>query len=282
MTAVPSTSHLGLPAASLQLDLGRAEAPDLLVGDLEGLEHRLLVDLLGARLDHRDGLVGARDDEVELGLLALLQGRVDDELVPDQADADRAHRALEGQLREHQRGRGPVDAEDVERVHLVDREHRRDHLGLVAVALGPERPDRPVGHARRQGRAVARPRLALDETAGDLPGGVHPLLHVHREGEEVRPRARLLRAHRRHQHHRVARSDDDGPVRLLGELARLELDRHIADLDGHRLYCHFTSLVCPAPRRSASMCPRRPAPALCLVVPRSRAGRATCAGPVAA
>ena len=228
--------------------------------------------------------VGARDDEVELRLLGLLQGRVDDELVADEADAHGADRALEGQLRQHQRGRGPVDAEDVERVHVIDREHRRDHLGLVAVPLGPQRPDRPVGHARRQGRAVARPRLALDEAAGDLARGVHALLDVHGQGEEVRPRARLLRAHRRHQHHRVARTDDDRAVRLLCQLARLELDRHVADVDGHLLYCHFTSLVCPAVLRPGRLvCRRHPAPALDLSSSSLvRSGRATCAGRAAA
>ena len=75
-------------------------------------------------------------------------------------------------------------------VHLVDGHHRRDDLGLVAVPLRPQRPDRPVGHACGQRRPVARARLALDEAAGDLARGVHALLHIHGEGEEVRPRTR--------------------------------------------------------------------------------------------
>ena len=176
-------------------------------------------------------------------------------------------RALEGQLREHQRGRGPVDAEDVERVHLIDREHRRDHLGLVAVALGPERPDRPVGHARRQGRAVARPRLALDEAAGDLARRrtSAPRTSTVRGKKSAPGRGSCAPTAVTSTTVSPERTTTDA-VRLLGKLARLELDRHVADLDGHLLYCHFTSLVCPAPRRSASMCPRRPAPALCLVL----------------
>ncbi len=94
-----------------------------------------------------------------------------------------------------------VEGQDVERVDLVHRQDRRDDLGLVAVALGPQRPDRPVGHARGQGRPVARARLALDEAAGDLARGVHPLLDVHGEREEVRARAGRLRADRGDQHH---------------------------------------------------------------------------------
>ena len=273
-TASGATSHLGLPATFCSSSWTAQRRPDLLVGDLERLEHRLLVDLLGAGLDHRDGLGGAGDDQVELRLLGLLQGRVDDELVAHQADAHGADRAGEGHLREHQRGGRAVEGEDVERVDLVHRQDRRDDLGLVAVALGPQRPDRPVGHARGQGRPVARARLALDEAAGDLARGVHPLLDVHRQREEVRARARRLRAHRRHQHHRVPRADDDRAVGLLGQLAGLERDRRIADLRGNDLYCHVTSLVCPAPLGrgasvpappwcrpsvSSSFCPSRPA-----------------------
>ncbi len=169
----------------------------------------------------------------------------------------------ERHLGEHQRRRGAVERQDVEGVDLIHGEDRRDDLGLVAVALGPQRPDRPVGHARGEGRAVARARLALDEAAGDLARGVHALLDVHREGEEVGPRPRRLRADGGDEDDRVPRADEHRAVGLLGQLAGLERDRRIADLRGNDLYCHVTSLVCPAPLgRSASL----PAPPWCRAV----------------
>jgi hypothetical protein len=36
------------------------------VGDVEGVEHLGLGHLVGARLDHEDGVLGAGDDEVEV------------------------------------------------------------------------------------------------------------------------------------------------------------------------------------------------------------------------
>ena len=119
------------------------------------------------------------------------QRRVDDELAVDAADPDRADRAEKRQRRDHQRGGRAVDAEDVVRDDQVGGEHGADHLHLVAEALRPERPDRAVDHARGQDRALGRSPLALEETAGDLPGGVHPLLDVDGEREEVRAFARL-------------------------------------------------------------------------------------------
>ena len=49
-----------------ELALERAELLDRRVGDVERVEDLGLGDLVGARLDHQDGLLGARDDQVEV------------------------------------------------------------------------------------------------------------------------------------------------------------------------------------------------------------------------
>ena len=89
--------------------------------------------------------------------------------------------------------------------------------------------------AVRIARSVGRPS-ALEEPAGDLPGGVHPLLDVDREREEVGALAPLRPALGRREDHRVAGADDDRAVGLLGELAGLERDLLVADrqADRHR------------------------------------------------
>src|SRR5262249_34112055 len=124
-----------------------------------------------------------------------------------------------------------VDREDVVRHDHVRREDRDDALHLVAVALRPQRPDRPVDHARRQDRLLTLAPLALEETAWDLPGRVHPLLDVDREREEVRPLASLGAALCGRKDQRVAGPHDDRTVRLLRQLACLERDLTAAD--GH-------------------------------------------------
>ena len=124
-----------------------------------------------------------------VGLVHLLVRRVDDELALDPADAHRADRPEERERRDRERGGGAVDREDVVRHDHVGRQHGADHLHLVLEALRPERPDRAVDHARRERRALGGAALALEEAARDLAGGVHPLLDVDREREEVRVRA---------------------------------------------------------------------------------------------
>src|SRR5581483_2065819 len=95
-----------------------------------------------------------------------------------------------------------------------------------------QRPDRTVDHARGQDRPLCRAPLALEEAARDLAGGVHPLLDVDGEREEVCALARLGASLGCGEHHRVASADDDGAVRLLREMAGFEADLLLSDLDG--------------------------------------------------
>ncbi len=214
-----------------QLELQRAEAADLAVRELERLDQDVLLDDLRARLDHRDRVGGAAHDQVERRLGHVGHRRVDDELVAEPADAHGADRAQEGQRRDDERGRGPVDREDVMRVHAVDRQHGRDDLDLVLESLGPERPDRPIDHARVQGRLLGGLALALEEPAGDLPGGVHLLFDVDGQREEVGAFPRLGAADRGRQHHRLAGSHDHGSIGLLGQSTGAEGDLLASDLD---------------------------------------------------
>ncbi len=214
-----------------QVLLRLTEPDDLAVGELERVEQHVLRDLLRARLDHRQSVLRSDDDQVERRVLERRQRRVDDELLVDPADAHCADRSEERHRRDHQRRRGAVDAEDVVRGDHVRREDGRNHLHLVLEALRPERPDRAVDHASGENRALARPTLALEEAAGDLARGVHALLDVDRQREEVRAFARLHPADGRREHHRLARADDDRAVCLLGELAALECDLGVADRD---------------------------------------------------
>ena len=65
------------------------------------LNHDSLGDLLCAGLDHDDGVLGAGDHEVELGLvLHLSEGGVDHELVLDASDAHGPDGAEERDLAE--------------------------------------------------------------------------------------------------------------------------------------------------------------------------------------
>ena len=171
----------------LQLDERQQRA----VPEQDRLGHDVLGEDLHARLDHHDRVARARDDEVELGVGELGVRRVEDELAVDVADAHGADRALERDLADRQRGGRGDGAEDVRVVLVVRREDRDDDLDVVLVALGEQRADRAVRQARGERRRLGRAALALDEPARDLAGGVHPLLEVDGEREEVEAGARL-------------------------------------------------------------------------------------------
>ena len=95
-------------------------------------------------------------------------------------------------------------------------------LGLVAVALGERRAQRPVDQAAGQDGLVARATLAAEERAGDLADGVGLLLDVDRQGEEVDAVAGLVVAVGGDEGTGVPDAGDDGALRLRGEDARLE------------------------------------------------------------
>ena len=199
--------------------------------DVERVEDLGLGDLVGARLDHQDGLFGAGDDEVEVGVLErVLLLRVDDEVAVDLADPHRRDGHRERDVGDHQRGGRAVHREDVERVDVIDAQRQRDELRLTAPALGEQRAQGAVDHARDERALLGAAALALEERAGDLARGVHALLDVHRQREEV-DIAEVARG-RCAQNHGVALTDDDGAGGLLGHLAGLEGDLGSCDLDG--------------------------------------------------
>jgi hypothetical protein len=233
--------------------LDGAELLDLGVRDVERVEDLGLGDLARAGLHHEDRVLGAGDDEVQVGLLEeLLLRRVDDEVALHLADADRADGRGQRDGREHERRGGAVHREDVPRLVVVDGHRDRHELRLVAPALGEQRADRAVDHAGRQRRLLARAALALEEGAGDLARGVHPLLDVDGEREEVHV-AEVARGGGG-QDHRVARLDDHGAGGLLGHPSRLERDLLAADLDGDPGHFSHMFLSVPAPSCGGPQC----------------------------
>ncbi len=189
----------------------------------EGLRHHLFRDLGGARLDHHDRVLGAGHEQVQLALRLEVGVRgVHDELPVPVADAHRADRALERDVRDVEGGRRADDRQRVGVVLHVRREQEADHLRLAGVALGEERPQRPVDHPGGQDLLLVRPALALEETAGDLAAGVVALAVVDRQGQEVEADARLALRAGGGEDDGVAQAHEDGAVGLLGHPPRLQ------------------------------------------------------------
>jgi hypothetical protein len=221
---------LGLAHPVAELDLERHDLLDRVVPLGEGLHHRRLADLLRARLHHHDRLGGAGHEQIQLALrLEIGGGRVDDDPVVPVPDAHGPHRVLERDVGDVERGGRADDGERVRVVLEVGREQQADHLRLAGVALGEERPQRPVDHPRGEDLLLVRAALALEEAAGDLAARVVVLAVVHRQGQEVDPDPRLLLRARRGEDDRVAQPHHRGPVGLLRDLARLDREGVVAE-----------------------------------------------------
>ena len=151
--------------------------------------HDVFGDLVGAAFDHQDGIARAGHAQVEVGLLELLEGRVDDELAVDPADAHGADRAAEGDVGDRQRRRGADDAQHVDRVLAVGRQGVQQDLHVVAHVLGEQGPQRAIGQPGGQDGGLGRPAFAAEERAGDAPAGVQPFLVIDGQREEIDPLA---------------------------------------------------------------------------------------------
>ena len=82
-------------------------------------------------------------------------------------------------------GRGAIESHHVVGVLAVHGEAGHDDMGLAPVAVGERGTKGTVDETTGQGGLLAGTALTTEERAGDLAHGVHPLLEVHGEWEEV-------------------------------------------------------------------------------------------------
>ncbi len=223
-----------------------AEGGDGLLAEGHGGEHVVLGDLLGAGLQHGDEGRRAAELEVEVGVVALLVGRVDDELagLDVAADADAGERALEGHATDGQGGAGAHDRDRVDGVDLVGDERHGDDLDLVAEAVGERRADGSVDHAGRERGLLGGTGLTLEVAARDAADRVHLLDEVDRQREEVVVLA-LLGDDDRDVDGRLPAGDEALARRLLCELARLEAVVLAVEVELVCNLCHFLFLLSP-------------------------------------
>ena len=226
-----------------ELVLSLAEGSKGLLAKLHGGEHVVLGDLLGAGLDHRDEVSRAAQLQVQIGVLALLIGGVNDKLagLHVAADAHAGKRALEGHAAERHGQGSTHDVDDVKGVDLVGDERGSDDVHLVAEAVREARANRTVDHARGERGLLAGTALTLEVATRDAPCGVHLLVEVDGQREEVVVLA-LLGDDHGVEHRGVALLDQAGAGGLLGKLARLKGVGLAVQLKGLGYECHCSPL----------------------------------------
>ena len=144
----------------------------------------------GLGLDHHDRDIPVADDSagdnhVEHRALELLNGRERHPLVLNERHPHGTDRTGERQARNLGGGRRGVDRQHVVQIVGIEAQDRDHDLDLVAQAGDKRRAQRPVNQAAGEDRVRGRPSLAAEERAGDAARGIHPLLDVDGQREEV-------------------------------------------------------------------------------------------------
>ena len=115
-----------------------------------------------------------------------------------------------------------IIASDVGLVLAVVGQDLRDHVDLVVEALGEQRTDRAVDQAAGQRFLFGRAALALEEAAGDAPGGGELFLVVDGQREEILALLDRLGGGDGAQHHGFAEGREHGAIGLAGNMAGFE------------------------------------------------------------
>ena len=203
---------------------------DLVKGQLDALQHGLVIHLVGAGLDHDHLLAGGDHGGGHVGLVALRLVGVEDDLAVHQTHADAAHRAVPGNVRDGEGSGGADGGGDLRLAVIVHAQHGADHSDVVAKVRGEQGPDGTVNAAGGQHGVQAGTALTAHERAGDAAHGIQLLLKVHAQREEVHSVTGTGRSGGSAEHGGLAVLDDDGGVGQLADLAHLQSQRLAAEI----------------------------------------------------
>ena len=186
-----------------------------LMGLVDGLNHLLLRNLVGAGLDHDDLLFGGSHGQVQVAVLPLLLGRIDYKLTVHHAHLGHGTGAVKGDVRNAGGNRRTQHGNQLRAAGGI---HAHDHVvqgHVIAVILGEQRAHGPVDDTAGQYGVLAGLPLSLVEAAGYLAHRIQLLLKLHAQREKVDSLSGLLGRGRGAEHHRVPVMHERTPVGLL-------------------------------------------------------------------
>ena len=221
--------HIHIEAHDLKIDLRLAalghdavdEPDDLLdlhMSGLDGVQHGVLIHLVGTGLDHDDLVHGGGNGQGQVALSALLLRGVQDDLAVHQTHLHAADGAVPGDLRHGSDQRSADHAGDLGAAIGVKAHDRHGDADVVAHLLGEQGTHGAVHDAAGQDGALAGAALTTHETAGDAACGVELFLVLHVQGEEIDAFAGLG-AHDHVAHHAGLTVADEGAC--VGQAAHL-------------------------------------------------------------
>ena len=168
-----------------QILLGLDQFTDGFIAEVDRFDHILLGELVGTCFHHDHPLGGAGHHQIQLAALDLAEAGVEHEVVTQQADPHRGHRALEGDAGQQGGQGGAGHGQHIGRHPLVEGEAGGHDLDVVPHPAGEQGPHRPIDQAAGEDRPFGGARFAPEEAARDATGGVEPLFVVAHQGEEI-------------------------------------------------------------------------------------------------
>ena len=211
---------------------------DFFMGEHDGVQDLFFRDFVSAAFNHEDGVFCTGNDDIHVALFTLGDGRVDDELAIDAADADTGNRAGKGDMGHAQRYGCADHSGDFRSVVMVYAEIISHDVDVMTVCLREERADRTVDEAGKKGCRFRRFAFAFDEAAGNLADGVHLFFVIDSEREKVSVFTRFLRARSRDENGRVAITDQCGTAGLFSQFADFNHQRAAGEIHLEFLFFH--------------------------------------------
>ena len=189
------------------------------VGEFERLDEVLFGNFMSRAFDHDDVVFRADVNEIEIALVALVVGRIRDELAIHSPDAHGADRTGERNVGNSQRGGGAVDRENVGIILTIRAQEHRDDLGVVKIARGKERTQRAIRHARGERFLFGRAAFAFEIAAGKFADRGRLFAVIDRERKPILAFLDFGGGDGADEHHGVAAGNDDGAVGELRDFA---------------------------------------------------------------
>ena len=173
--------------ADLRLYLGYPgnDGLDVFMTKEDCVEHFLLGDLVCARFDHHDGVLGACHGEVQAAGFTLLGVGIDDIVAVNIANADRTDGACKRSLADRQRKGCTVHSKDVGLYVIFNAHAGRNDLNIIIESLGEKRTDRTVDKTAGKYSLFGGAAFALDEASRDLSGCIHLLFIITAQRQEI-------------------------------------------------------------------------------------------------
>ena len=197
---------------------------NLFVRELDSSEHHLLGHLLHLALDHQNIVDGTADHDVQIGVLHLREGRVDDVLTADTGHTHLRNRTAERDVRNSQCSRCGQSGQSIGLNIFVRRNQVYGHIYLGVIVRRKQGTQRTVDQTGYEDLAVVSLALTLHEAAGIATASGIFLLILHLERHKIGVGFRVLGGYHRSQEHRISHLHHDGAVGLLGQFARFDHD----------------------------------------------------------